>query len=134
MPISQSVKRLLLLSVLAVFFVGCRPSTPDTPTYRFVKTWGQRGDRPGELREPVAIVVAGDEIFVSDAGNNRIQVFDREGRFLRQFGTITGKGEQTSKMFHRTRPRYPKTIPDPKGTEIGAYGRNETVITNGFNA
>jgi len=31
---------------------------------------------------------------VSDAGNNRIQVFDREGRFLRQFGTEgSGPGE-----------------------------------------
>ena len=46
----------------------------------------------------------------------------------------SGKGEQTSKMFHRLHQRYPKLIPDPKGTEIGAYRRKETVITNGFNA
>ncbi len=94
MPISQSVKRLFLLASLAVFFLGCQPSAPETPTYRFVKTWGQRGEGPGELREPIGIVISGEEVFVSDAGNNRIQVFDLEGRFLRQFGSEgSGAGE-----------------------------------------
>ncbi len=91
MPIALLVKRLFLLACLAVFLPGCRPSAPEGPTYRFVKTWGQRGGGPGELREPVGIAVSGDEIFVSDAGNNRIQVFDRQGRYLRQFGS-EGKG------------------------------------------
>ena len=94
MPISQSVKRLFLLASLAVLMLGCQPSAPETTTYRFVKTWGQRGEGPGELREPIGIVISGEEVFVSDAGNNRIQVFDLEGRFLRQFGSEgSGAGE-----------------------------------------
>ena len=100
MSIYQSVKHLLLLTVLAVFFLGCQPGVPDTPTYRFVTTWSQRGDGPGELREPVAIIVAGDEVFVSDAGNNRIQVFDRDGRFLRQFGTEGSEPGELGRPMH----------------------------------
>ena len=64
---SQAAKRLLLAS-LAMFFLGCGPSAPETPAYRFVQTWGQRGDEPGEMREPVGIAVSGDEIFVSGPG------------------------------------------------------------------
>ncbi len=33
-----------------------------------VQTWGQRGDEPGEMREPVGIAVSGDEIFVTGPG------------------------------------------------------------------
>ena len=94
MPTAFFAKRLFLLASLAVSLLGCQPSTPETPTYRFVKTWGQRGAEPGELREPIGIVISGEEVFVSDAGNNRIQVFDREGLFLRQFGSEgSGPGE-----------------------------------------
>ena len=97
---SQSAKRFLLLVLLAASFLGCRPSAPETPTYHFVKTWGQRGEGPGELREPVGIIVSGDEVFVSDAGNNRIQVFDREGRFLRQFGTEGSAPGELGRPMH----------------------------------
>ncbi len=63
---SSQVAKRLLLPLLAVFFLGCGPS--ETPTYRFVQTWGQRGDEPGEMREPVGIAVSGDEIFVTGPG------------------------------------------------------------------
>ncbi len=41
------------------------------------------GNGPGEFRLPSEIVVAGSELFVLDAGNTRIQVFDSGGHFLR---------------------------------------------------
>ena len=60
---SQAANR-LLLTLLAVFFLGCRPS--ETPVYRFVQTWGQRGDEPGQLREPIGIAVpAGDPLLLN---------------------------------------------------------------------
>jgi streptogramin lyase len=37
-------------------------------------------------RGPTGIAVTGDEVFVADARNGRIQVFDREGVFRRAFG------------------------------------------------
>ena len=46
------------------------------------------------FEQPIGIAIAGNEVFVSDAGNNRIQVFDRDGRFLRLFGSEgEGPGE-----------------------------------------
>lgn len=51
-------------------------------------TWGTRGYGPGEFVHPYDVLVddAG-EVYVSDWGNHRIQVFDRDGRFLRMWGT-----------------------------------------------
>jgi len=45
------------------------------------------GDQPGEFLEPWDIALdAGGNVFVADAGNGRIQKFDRFGRFLLAFG------------------------------------------------
>ncbi len=61
------------------------------PGYRFVKAWGGRGDGPGQFNDPTGIAVSGGEVFVSDARNGRIQVFDFDGNFKRQIGK-PGKG------------------------------------------
>ncbi len=56
------------------------------PGYAFVTAWGGKGDGPGQFNDPTGIAVAGDEVFVADARNGRIQVFDLDGTFKRQFG------------------------------------------------
>ena len=53
---------------------------------RLIGKFGKRGgggDRPGEFRLPSQAVVGGSELFVLDAGNTRIQIFDRAGHFRR---------------------------------------------------
>ena len=40
----------------------------------------------GQFTYPRGVVQAGAELFVADAGNNRIQVFDLKGHFVRTFG------------------------------------------------
>ncbi|MGH7564169.1 MAG: 6-bladed beta-propeller [Gemmatimonadota bacterium] len=75
----------VLLALLALGVWRWFP-TPREPEYRFLLAWGGPGSGPGQFNHPIGIAIAGDEVFVSDAGNDRIQVFDREGRFLRQFG------------------------------------------------
>ncbi len=52
---------------------------------KLIRKLGNRGggNRPGEFRFPTKIVVADSELFVLDAGNSRIQVFDSGGHFLR---------------------------------------------------
>jgi DNA-binding beta-propeller fold protein YncE len=41
----------------------------------------------GSSNTPHAVAVSPkQEVFVGDRGNNRIQVFDTNGKFLRQFG------------------------------------------------
>jgi DNA-binding beta-propeller fold protein YncE len=50
----------------------------------WVKSWGERGDKPGEFNTPHSIAAdAEGQIYVADRGNRRIQVFDSDGNFLR---------------------------------------------------
>jgi DNA-binding beta-propeller fold protein YncE len=52
----------------------------------WVKSWGEPGDQPGQFSVPHSIASdAQGNIYVADRGNRRIQVFDTEGKFLRQF-------------------------------------------------
>lgn len=77
---------ILLVVLLAVGWLVFIPSTREPP-YTFVSAWGEKGDAPGQFKDPTGIAVAGDEVFVADARNGRIQVFDRDGHFKHQFGT-----------------------------------------------
>jgi len=50
----------------------------------WLKSWGDRGEKPGEFNTPHNIAAdAKGNIYVADRFNRRIQVFDREGNFLR---------------------------------------------------
>jgi uncharacterized protein (TIGR03663 family) len=52
---------------------------------------GQPGTGEGQLNQPANVAVAQDgTIYVSDTFNNRIQVFDAEGNFLRSIGEFGG--------------------------------------------
>ncbi len=52
----------------------------------WVKDWGERGTGPGQLITPHQLVIdAKDNIYVGDRGNARVQVFNTDGKFLRQF-------------------------------------------------
>lgn len=65
------------------------------PAYQFKRTWGESGAEPGQFRDPTGIATTQDEVFVSDARNGRIQVFDHAGRYQRQFGN---RGDESSRL------------------------------------
>ena len=47
---------------------------------------GRRGKEPGQFNTPHSIATdANGNVYVADRGNRRIQVFDGDGKFLRQF-------------------------------------------------
>jgi DNA-binding beta-propeller fold protein YncE len=50
---------------------------------------GEKGSGDGEFRSPQAITVLGSSgaVAVADYGNHRVQIFDSEGNYKRQFGT-----------------------------------------------
>lgn len=77
---------LLLGGILAAAFKLAFVPSPREPAYRLVAAWGRPGSGPGQFNQPTGIAVSGDRVFVSDARNGRIQVFDRSGRFRYQFG------------------------------------------------
>jgi sugar lactone lactonase YvrE len=60
----------------------------------FIKAWGKRGNGPGEFDTAHAMAMdSRGRIFVADRGNNRIQIFDQDGKVLaewRQFGRPSG--------------------------------------------
>ena len=52
---------------------------------RWLKSWGDRGKKPGEFNTPHSIAAdAKGNIYVADRGNRRIQVFDGDGNFQRE--------------------------------------------------
>ena len=52
----------------------------------WVKSWGDKGAKPGQFQIPHAIVAdRNNNIYVGDRTNRRIQVFDTDGNFLRMF-------------------------------------------------
>jgi sugar lactone lactonase YvrE len=53
---------------------------------RFITAWGKRGSAPGELDTPHGLAFdSRGRLFVADRGNNRIQIFDQEGKFLEEW-------------------------------------------------
>jgi DNA-binding beta-propeller fold protein YncE len=52
---------------------------------KFLKAWGKKGTAPGEFNLPHAVRIdAQGRVYVADRENNRIQVFDADGNYLRQ--------------------------------------------------
>src|SRR5260370_18962193 len=51
----------------------------------FLLGWGMKGSGPGQFDLPHCIAVDGDQVYVGDRENARIQIFDRNGRFLREW-------------------------------------------------
>jgi len=52
----------------------------------WVDSWGSLGSGPGEFDTPHGIAVSpADEIYVADRGNRRVQVFNADGTYIREF-------------------------------------------------
>jgi hypothetical protein len=50
----------------------------------WIKSWGTHGKEPGQFNTPHNIAIdRQNNVYVADRGNNRIQVFDVDGKFLR---------------------------------------------------
>jgi DNA-binding beta-propeller fold protein YncE len=60
-----------------------------------VQEIGQLGQKPGQFRAPNAVTLDRDgNIYVTDTGNQRVEMFDKTGKFKRIFnGTDNGQGD-----------------------------------------
>jgi DNA-binding beta-propeller fold protein YncE len=57
---------------------------------KFIKTWGKQGSAPGDLDIPHALAMDSQgRLFVADRQNNRIQIFDQDGKFLDQWAQFS---------------------------------------------
>jgi DNA-binding beta-propeller fold protein YncE len=57
-----------------------------SPEGRYIHAWGERGTGPGQFNTPHSVAVDSKGlVYVSDRENNRIQIFDAAGKFLKQW-------------------------------------------------
>jgi sugar lactone lactonase YvrE len=79
--------------------------TEVSPTGKVLRRWGGRGTRPGQFNfarqgsgDPTSLAVgvavgSNGDVYVSDSGNARVEVFSPTGHFIRQFGSsLTASG------------------------------------------
>ena len=53
----------------------------------FVKEWGKEGSGDGQFKRPADISASNEVIYVVDGNNNRIQLFTKDGTFIKKFGS-----------------------------------------------
>ncbi len=71
----------------------------------WVKQWGTKGTGPGQFNTPHSIAIDRmDNIYVGDRGNRRVQVFDTDGNFLRQW-TIDVAPDFNTRAVNGSTPR-----------------------------
>ncbi len=74
------------LSTLALGLLGASVALAEqAPDFAF--QWGYSGIVPGQFDRPGAVAVdAAGRVYVNDRHNHRLQVFQRDGQFLREWG------------------------------------------------
>lgn len=54
----------------------------DLNTGKEVLNFGNIGNGPGQLKSPNDVCVTANRIYVSDTGNDRVEIFDRSGKYV----------------------------------------------------
>lgn len=90
-----TVERVQKFSVAAELASTPQPKAATNAAYALLGAWGQPGQANGDFNRAEGIAIGpGDAVYVADSCNHRIQVFDREGRFLRTHGQAgSGPGQ-----------------------------------------
>lgn len=94
---------------------------------KFLTTWGTKGTGPRQFNLPHAVRLdAKENVYVADRENDRIQVFDANGKFLRQFGGFAPFGifitaDQTLFVADGRANRILKMTLD--GTVLASWGK-----------
>ena len=102
----------------AVLWTSAILSAESLPAYRLLRTWGDQGDGPGQLRgaHGICLDLKGNVIVVDSPGS-RVYRYSPEGRFLGEIGG--GPGSQPGRF---KAPRDARV--DPSGKIFVADGNN----------
>jgi sugar lactone lactonase YvrE len=86
---------------------------------KFIKQWGGHGSGPGQFEVPHALAFDSQgRLFVGDRANNRIQIFDQDGKFIaewKQFSRPSGLYIDKKDILYVT---------DSESTDKDGYGHN----------
>jgi len=75
----------VVLAILgAAAWVAWFPGEKEPP-YVMTAAWGELGAGAGQFNDPTGVAVTDAVVYVSDARNGRIQVFNHDGLYLREF-------------------------------------------------
>jgi len=87
----------------------------------FIRNWGTSGSGESQFNEPTGVVVGGNHVYVMDTGNDRVQVFDLDGKFLRSWEIPAWRSFSN---------RYPDAAFDEKSKllYITSSGTNEVLV------
>jgi DNA-binding beta-propeller fold protein YncE len=80
-----------------------------SPLGKYLMQWGKPGRGPGEFQVPHTLQVdSKGQVYVSDRENNRIQIFDSNGKFIKQWnhlgatqGMVIRPGDEMWILTHR---------------------------------
>jgi hypothetical protein len=102
----------------------------------FIRSWGSRGSEPGQFSSIRGIVLdAQGNVYVADAGNRRIQVFDGDGNIKSQIANIGVPSALcitpgTHQYLYSSNSNDPETLDDGEiykleldGKIVGRFGR-----------
>ncbi len=91
--LSLSKALLKSFSLVTATAIGCISIATSATAADFKFAFGSKGKVDGQFNNPFGIAVgSGGKIYVADAANNRIQVFDSNGGFLSTFGSSGAGG------------------------------------------
>jgi DNA-binding beta-propeller fold protein YncE len=93
----------LAISILALVFSGFMkiPTLYGEEQYSFITKWGDIGSEDGQFVQPFGVAVdsSGNNVYVADTRNNRIQKFDSNGTFITKWGNTGSEDGQFVKPF-----------------------------------
>jgi DNA-binding beta-propeller fold protein YncE len=99
----------------------------------FFKCIGRKGQGPGEFVRPWTVSIAEDNICITDTGNRRVQIFSKDGMYLRSYKVPVGYGvglafDEKGSLYLNTKGfRSPKLISahDNQGNLLMEFGNLE---------
>ena len=120
-------------------YLGSRPHTNSRvdvysqsgTTFTLLKEVGKKGETDGKFLEPTCIAFSGGNAYITDWGNNRVQEFDGEYKFVAKFGSKgTGNGQFEGPEGIATDPKTGTLyVADTGKNRVEAFTTNGTFLT-----
>jgi len=96
-----------LLSILLFYGISSYgiifgESNNNTDEYQFLKKFGGKGNEDGQLTSPHSIDIDKEgNVYVTDTGNDRIQKYDLDGKFILKWGFEDTGGQGAKRTPHQ---------------------------------